>query len=278
MPLISKIARRFYYTPMNTPTDFLNSLFSLRGKVAVVIGGTGELCGAMGEGLAAAGAEVVLVGRNEEKAKPKLERIHAAGGKGYFVSAEASEKAALEQLLETVLRRSGQVDIVVNGAGVNSATPFLEIAEDEFDRIVRINMKGVFLGCQIFGKYLVARGQGGSIINLGSMSGVVPLSRVFTYSATKAAVHNLSKNLAREWATQRVRVNTIVPGFFPAEQNRKILSPERVTSIMGHTPMKRFGEARELVGATLLLAGDGAGSFITGSEIIVDGGYHAMTI
>lgn len=278
MPLISKNARRFYVVPMNTPTDFLNSLFSLRGKVAVVIGGTGELCGAMGEGLAAAGAEVVLVGRNEEKAKPKLERIHAAGGKGYFVSAEASEKAALEQLLETVLQRSGQVDIVVNGAGVNSATPFLEIAEDEFDRIVRINMKGVFLGCQIFGKYLVARGQGGSIINLGSMSGVVPLSRVFTYSATKAAVHNLSKNLAREWATQRVRVNTIVPGFFPAEQNRKILSPERVTSIMGHTPMKRFGEARELVGATLLLAGDGAGSFITGSEIIVDGGYHAMTI
>ena len=278
MPLISKNARRFYVHPMNTPTDFLNSLFSLRGKVAVVIGGTGELCGAMGEGLAAAGAEVVLVGRNEEKAKPKLERIHAAGGKGYFVSAEASEKAALEQLLETVLQRSGQVDIVVNGAGVNSATPFLEIAEDEFDRIVRINMKGVFLGCQIFGKYLVARGQGGSIINLGSMSGVVPLSRVFTYSATKAAVHNLSKNLAREWATQRVRVNTIVPGFFPAEQNRKILSPERVTSIMGHTPMKRFGEARELVGATLLLAGDGAGSFITGSEIIVDGGYHAMTI
>jgi NAD(P)-dependent dehydrogenase (short-subunit alcohol dehydrogenase family) len=278
LPLISKNARRFYVVPMNTPTDFLNSLFSLRGKVAVVIGGTGELCGAMGEGLAAAGAEVVLVGRNEEKAKPKLERIHAAGGKGYFVSAEASEKAALEQLLETVLQRSGQVDIVVNGAGVNSATPFLEIAEDEFDRIVRINMKGVFLGCQIFGKYLVARGQGGSIINLGSMSGVVPLSRVFTYSATKAAVHNLSKNLAREWAIQRVRVNTIVPGFFPAEQNRKILSPERVTSIMGHTPMKRFGEARELVGATLLLAGDGAGSFITGSEIIVDGGYHAMTI
>jgi NAD(P)-dependent dehydrogenase (short-subunit alcohol dehydrogenase family) len=278
LPLISKNARRFYVFPMNTPTDFLNSLFSLRGKVAVVIGGTGELCGAMGEGLAAAGAEVVLVGRNEEKAKPKLERIHAAGGKGYFVSAEASEKAALEQLLETVLQRSGQVDIVVNGAGVNSATPFLEIAEDEFDRIVRINMKGVFLGCQIFGKYLVARGQGGSIINLGSMSGVVPLSRVFTYSATKAAVHNLSKNLAREWAIQRVRVNTIVPGFFPAEQNRKILSPERVTSIMGHTPMKRFGEARELVGATLLLAGDGAGSFITGSEIIVDGGYHAMTI
>lgn len=263
---------------MSTPSEYLASLYSLSGKVAVVIGGTGELCGAMGEGLAAAGAEVALVGRNAEKAKPRLERIHAAGGKGYFVSAEASEKAALEALLATVLQRSGRVDIVVNGAGVNSATPFFDIGEEEFDRIVRINYKGVFLGCQIFGKYLVDRGQGGSIINLGSMSGLIPLSRVFTYSATKAAVHNLSKNLAREWAPHRVRVNTLVPGFFPAEQNRKILSPERVASIMGHTPMKRFGEARELVGATLLLAGDAAGGFITGAEIVVDGGYHAMTI
>ena len=263
---------------MSTPSEYLASLYSLSGKVAVVIGGTGELCGAMAEGLAAAGVEVALVGRNEEKAKPRLARIHAAGGKGYFVSAEASDKAALQALLATVLARSGKVDIVVNGAGVNSATPFLDIGEEEFDRIVKINLKGVFLGCQIFGKYLVERGQGGSIINLGSMSGVVPLSRVFTYSATKAAVHNLSKNLAREWAPQRVRVNTLVPGFFPAEQNRKILSPERVASILGHTPMKRFGEARELVGATLLLASDAAGGFITGSEIVVDGGYHAMTI
>jgi NAD(P)-dependent dehydrogenase (short-subunit alcohol dehydrogenase family) len=264
--------------PMSNPSSFISSLFSLSGKVAVVIGGTGELCGAMAEGLAAAGAEVVLVGRNAEKAKVRLDRIAAAGGKGYFVAAEASEKAALEQLLKSVLARSGRVDVVVNGAGVNSATPFLEIPEDEFDRIIRINVKGVFLGCQIFGKYLVERGEGGSIINLGSMSGIVPLSRVFTYSASKAAVHNLSKNLAREWAPKRVRVNTLVPGFFPAEQNRKVLTPERVASIMAHTPAKRFGEARELVGATLLLASDGAASFITGAEIVVDGGYHAMTI
>lgn len=263
---------------MSNPSDYLTSLFSLTGKVAVVIGGTGELCGAMAEGLAGAGAEVVLVGRNEEKAKVRLDKIAAAGGKAYFASAEASDKAALEKLLADVLKRSGRVDIVVNGAGVNSATPYLEIAEDEFDRIMRINVKGVFLGCQIFGKYLVDRGEGGSIINLGSMSAVVPLSRVFTYSASKAAVHNLSLNLAREWAPKRVRVNVLVPGFFPAEQNRKVLTPERVASIMGHTPAKRFGEARELIGATILLASDAAGSFITGEELIVDGGYHAMTI
>ena len=251
--------------------EYLKSYFGLDGKVAVVIGGTGELCGAMAEGLAGAGAEVVIVGRNVEKAQARLDRIAAAGG-------EATNKTELEGLRDAVLQRSGRVDILVNGAGINSATPFFDITEEEFDRILRVNVKGVFLGCQVFGKYLVERGQGGSIINLGSMSGIVPLSRVITYSASKGAVHNLSLNLAREWATARVRVNVIVPGFFPAEQNKKILSPDRVAAIMGHTPMKRFGEARELIGATLLLASDAAGSFITGEELIVDGGYHAMTI
>lgn len=259
-------------------SNYLNSLFSLAGKVAVVIGGTGELCGAMAEGLAGAGAEVVIVGRNADKAAARLERIAAIGGKAWFHSAEATSKAELEALRDAVVARSGRIDIVINGAGINSATPFLDITEEEFDRIVRVNLKGVFLGCQVFGQYLVQQGQGGSIINLGSMSGVVPLSRVFTYSATKGAVHNLSLNLAREWAPHKVRVNVLVPGFFPAEQNRKVLTPDRVANIMGHTPMKRFGEARELIGATLLLASDGAGSFITGEELIVDGGYHAMTI
>ncbi len=259
-------------------SSYLDQLFGLHGKVAVIIGGTGELCGAMAEGLAGAGAEVVLVGRNQEKAAARLQKISAAGGKAWFYAAEATAKTELEALRDAVVQKSGRIDIVVNGAGVNSATPFFEISEEEFARIVDVNLKGVFLGCQVFGQYLVAQGQGGSIINLGSMSGVVPLSRVFTYSATKGAVHNLSLNLAREWAPHQVRVNVLVPGFFPAEQNKKILNPDRVASIMGHTPMKRFGEARELVGATLLLASASAGGFITGEELIVDGGYHAMTI
>ncbi len=258
--------------------EFLNTLFSLTGKVAVVIGGTGELCGAMAEGLAAAGAEVVIVGRNEEKAAARLARIEASGGRAWFHATEATSKPGLEELLAGVLRRAGRVDVVVNGAGINSATPFLEITESEFDRIMGVNVKGVFLGCQIFGRHLIEAGHGGSIINVGSMSGVVPLSRVFTYSATKSAVHNLSLNLAREWAPHRVRVNVLVPGFFPAEQNRNILQPDRVASIKAHTPMARFGEAREVIGATLLLASENAGSFITGEELIVDGGFHAMTI
>lgn len=260
------------------PADYLHPLFNLTGKVAVVIGGTGELCGAMAEGLAGAGAEVVLVGRSQEKADARLSRISAAGGKGWFHAADAGNKADLEGLRDAVLRKSGRIDIVINGAGVNSATPFLEITEEEFDRIVNVNLKSVLFGCQVFGAYLVKRGEGGSIINLGSMAGLGPISRVFTYSATKGAVHNLSLNLAREWAPHKVRVNVLVPGFFPAEQNKKILTPERVASIMGHTPMKRFGEARELVGATLLLASDAAGGFITGIEMVVDGGFQAMDI
>ena len=260
------------------PESYLAGLFGLGGRVAVVIGGTGELCGAMAEGLAAAGAEVVLVGRDETKANARLERIAAAGGRGWFHAAEASSREQLDRLLQETLRRAGRVDILINGAGVNSARPFLEVPEEEFERIVRVNLKGVFLACQVFGKHLVDAGNGGSIINIGSISGLGPLSRVFTYSATKAAVHNLSKNLAREWAPKRVRVNTLVPGFFPAEQNRKVLTPERVASIMGHTPMGRFGQAPELVGATLLLAAERAGSFITGTELVVDGGFDAMSI
>ncbi len=257
--------------------SYLDSLFTLEGKTAVVIGGTGELCGSMAETLARAGAEVVLVGRSLEKAQNRLANIESAGGRGYFIAADIVTRAGLEALLDEVVDRSGQCDILVNGAGVNSPTPFLEIAEDEFDRIMELNTRAVFLACQVFGGYFLANGIEASIINVGSMSGVIPISRVFTYSMSKGAVHNLSKNLAREWANQGVRVNTLVPGFFPAEQNRKILTPDRVEQIMGHTPMKRFGEASELAGATLLLA-SGAGSFITGLELIVDGGYAAMTI
>lgn len=258
-------------------TDYLHQLFGLDGKVALVIGGTGELCGAMAEGLAGAGATVLLVGRNPDKAAARLARIRGAGGKGEFIAADVSARESLLKLRDDALAVAGRIDIVINGAGVNSPTPFFDVSEEELDRILNINFRAVYLACQIFGEYLVNQ-RSGNIINVGSMSGILPLSRVFTYSATKAAVHNLSKNLAREWATMGVRVNTLVPGFFPAEQNRKVLTPERVAQIMGHTPMKRFGNASELIGATLLLASDSAGSFITGHELVVDGGYASMTI
>lgn len=259
--------------------NYLQTLFGLKGRVAVVIGGTGELCGAMAEGLASAGAEVVLVGRSAEKAEARLQRIHEAGGSGWFAPCDIDGRSSLEQLLAAVLERSGRVDVLVNGAGVNSPTPFLEISDEEFERILSVNLRAVHWACQVFGAHWRGLEQSGaSIINLGSMSGWIPISRVFTYSLTKAAVHNLSRNLAREWAPHGIRVNTLVPGFFPAEQNRKILTPDRVDSIMRHTPMKRFGTADELIGATLLLASEKAGSFLTGVEMAVDGGFSATTI
>ena len=251
-------------------------LFSLKGKTAVIVGGTGELCGAIAEGFAAAGAHVVLVGRDAAKAEARLARIKSSGGSGEFAACEATDKAALAALRDRVLSSRGRVDILVNGAGTNSPTPFLDITEAEVDRILAVNVQSVILGCQVFGEAMV-KARRGAIINLGSESALTPLSRVFTYSASKAAVHNLSKNLAREWAPAGVRVNTLVPGFFPAEQNRKVLSPDRVASILAKTPMGRFGEARELVGAALLLASE-AGSFVTGSELVVDGGFDAMSI
>ena len=258
--------------------SYLDELFSLEGKTAVVIGGTGVLCGEMAQGLAQAGAEVVIVGRSQEKADERLESIQSAGGQGYFVAADVASRESLEALLSEVMERSGKVDILVNGAGINSPTPFLDIPDDEFANILDVNLGAIVRSCQIFGKQMLAQESGGSIINLGSISGLGPLSRVFTYSASKAAVHNLSKNLAREWAEQGVRVNTLVPGFFPAEQNRKVLTEDRVAAIMGHTPANRFGDAHELIGATLLLASDKAGAFVTGVEMIVDGGFSAMSI
>ncbi|MDF1825638.1 MAG: SDR family oxidoreductase [Verrucomicrobiales bacterium] len=257
--------------------SYVEDLFSLKGKTAVVIGGTGVLCGEMALGLAKAGAEVAVVGRSEEKGAERLREIDAAGGRAFFVPADVASRESLKELLETVTEQAGSVDILVNGAGVNSPTPLFEIEDEEFARILDINLGAILRSCQIFGKHMLENG-GGSIINIGSISGLGPLSKVFTYSASKAAVHNLSKNLAREWAEKGVRVNTLVPGFFPAEQNRKVLTEDRVASILGHTPANRFGNAEELMGATLLLASEKAGSFVTGIEMIVDGGFSAMSI
>jgi len=258
--------------------SYLENLFDLQNKVAVIIGGTGELCGHMAIGLAKAGVQVVLVGRNEDKAAEKLSQINDAGGSGDFIKGDVSSRDSINDIITTVLEQSGQIDIVINGAGINSPTPFLDIPEDELSNIMDINFTGTVRACQAFGDYFLREKREGSIINLGSISGLNPLSRVFTYSASKAAVHNLSKNLAREWAEAGIRVNTLVPGFFPAEQNRKVLDESRVATILNKTPANRFGDPEELIGATLLLASNKAGKFITGHELIVDGGFNAMSI
>lgn len=254
------------------------NIFDLTGQVAVVIGGTGNLCGTMGVALAKAGAEVVLVGRNPENAIEKLAAIDAFGGKSWFHKADVSNRQEIDDLLTAVLLRSGKVDILVNGAGVGSGTPFLEITEEELTRLIDINFKSTFLACQIFGQFFIDHHEPCSIINMGSMAGRMPISGIFAYSAAKAAVHNLSRNLAREWAEHDIRVNTLVPGFFPSAEASRTGDETRALEILRHTPMSRFGTADELTGATLMLASNQAGAFITGTEIVVDGGFSSMSI
>ncbi len=254
------------------------NLFSLSGKTAVVVGGGGVLAGEMALGLAGAGASIVVVDLNEEAAKLRAKAVSELGVKGIACQADVTRKADIQRALEATLAEFGGVDILLNAAGINSGTPFFEIEEKEWERILDVDLRSVFLACQVFGKSMVDAGKGGSIINISSASSDPPLSKVFTYSVAKGGVNQITKFLAREFAPHRVRVNAIQPGFFPAEQNRKLLTDERVASIMNHTPMRRFGDASELIGAAIYLGSERASSFVTGSILRVDGGFAAMTI
>lgn len=251
------------------------SLFDLTGKTALVIGGNGVLGSSMAQALVNHGAKVAIAGRDKDKADHVAREL----GGGDRVSAHAvdvTSRESVEALLDSVLEWTERVDILVNCAGRNSAKPFFEVTEDDWESIMATNAKGVYLACHVIGRHMVA-GAGGSIINISSVSSDPALSGVFVYSASKAAVNNMTQYLAREFAP-KVRVNAIIPGFFPAEQNRKILTKQRVDAILGHTPMGRLGDPHELQGTVVWLASDAASGFVTGSLIRVDGGFGATTI
>ncbi len=267
------------------------SLFDLSDSVAVIIGGTGVLGGGMAEALGAAGAKVAIAGRNHERGQARCDAITAKSGTAAFFETDASSRDSLRALRENVAAKFGPATVLVNAAGGNDPrvtvtpeNPFEKITAEDWSANFNLNLVGgLLLPCQEFGPAMCAAGRG-TIINIASVSAHLPLSRVVTYSAAKAAVLNLTLFLAREWAPHGVRVNTITPGFFPAEQNRRLLFHEdgtptpRAASILGHTPMGRFGEARELAGATVFLASDRASSFVTGTDIRVDGGFLSQTI
>jgi NAD(P)-dependent dehydrogenase (short-subunit alcohol dehydrogenase family) len=266
-------------------------LFDLTGEVAAVIGATGELGGAIAEGLGQAGAAVAVLGRNQQKGDARVNKIIESNGKAAFFSADAVHRDSLRAAREAIEKQLGPVTILVNAAGGNdpkvTVTPersFESIQLADWQANFDLNLVGgVLLPCQEFGPGMAARGRG-SIINIASVSAHLPLSRVVAYSAAKAAVLNLTLFLAREWASKNVRVNSITPGFFPAEQNRKLLFNEdgsptaRTKSILGHTPMGRFGTSDELIGAAVFLASHRASSFVTGTDIRVDGGFLSQTI
>ncbi len=268
-----------------------HSLFDLTGEVAVVIGATGVLGGSLAEGLAAAGAKVAVLGRNAGRGQARVDAIRAAGGVAEFFAADAMDRASLHDAHLAIVEVLGAPTVLINAAGGNDPKvtvtperPIEAITLEDWRANFELNLvAGVLLPCQEFGPAMGERGRG-SIINIASASARIPLSRVVAYSASKAAVLSLSQFLAREWATKGVRVNSLTPGFFPAEQNRKLLFNEdgspsaRTQAIWGHTPMKRFGESHELIGACVFLAAHKASSFVTGIELVVDGGFLAQTI
>jgi len=259
-------------------TSYLDKLFNLEGKVAIVIGAGGYLCSEMARGFARAGCKVAILDLRLEKANAVADELKNDGYNNVVaVEIDVAIKQAHVDALDKVLAEFGQVDILVNGAGINGPTPFFELTLEEWNSILDSQITGTFLGCQVFGEYMVQRGSG-SIINLSSASAGPPLSKAITYSVAKAGIKNLTQNLGREWGDKGVRVNALRPGFFPTEWNRKnFITPDREKAILSHTPMNRYGQPDELIGATLWLASDASG-FVTGSEVAVDGGFSCMTI
>jgi len=252
-------------------------MFQLKGQRAVIIGGTGVLGGQFTRALSGAGAQVTILGRSAERGNALVEELMLAGGDASFIEVDVTERKDLERAAE-ITQSQGGTDILINAAGVNSRTPFFEMGDEEFNNLLDVDLGAVFRACQVFAPQMSNRTPGASIINISSVSSGPPLSRVFAYAAAKAGVNNLTQFLAREFAPLGIRVNAILPGFFPAEQNRALLTKERVENIISHTPMARLGDTHELNGTVLWLAAQQASGFVTGSLIIVDGGFLAMTI
>ena len=258
---------------------YLEKLFSLDGKVAMVIGGSGVLGGEICMALAGAGAKTaVFYSGSKENAEDRANKIEQIGGKAMISKANVKNEDSISAAIDEVENNWGRVDILVNAPGVNSTTPVMDISEEEWNHILDINLKGAFWASRIAAQKMIDRGEGGSIINISSASSEIPLSKVMTYSISKAGMNNMTRFMAREWAPHKIRVNAVMPGFFPAEQNRKILTEERQKAIFGHTPMNRYGEGDELAGIIVWLASENASSFVTGAVLPVDGGFTAMTI
>jgi len=253
-------------------------IFSLLNKTAIVIGGGGHICSAIARGFVEAGAFVAIADLRLDKAEAVSSELNEEfPNTTLSFQVDASNKNSIKSLLEKVQINSKKIHIAVNGAGINSSKPFLEITEDEWNEVFNSQLVATMFGCQVLGTHMLENG-GGSIINISSASADPGLSKAFAYSAAKAGIRNLTQNLGREWGTADVRVNAIRPGFFPTDWNRKnFITPERENSILSHTPMRRFGTPSELIGAAIYLASD-ASSFVTGSELVVDGGFSAMTI
>lgn len=250
------------------------NMFSLKGKVAVVTGGSRGFGKAMALGLADAGADVAIASRTQADLDKVAEEIKAKGRKALAVATDTSSMEAVRNLGAKVMEVFGKVDILVNNAGQGTNVPFLNIKEEEWDRILNINLKGYFLSTQVIGGYMF-KAKSGSIINISSAMGNYPLPFMTHYAASKGAINSLTKCLAQEWAGRGIRINAIAPAYFDTDINAQQMKIEAVSKlILSKTPLNRLGNVSELIGLVVYLASD-ASTYMTGAVLPLDGGWSA---
>src|SRR3984885_10147243 len=249
----------------------------LDGKVAVVIGGSSGIGRTLARGLAEAGADVVPSARRLELVNAVADEIESMGRRSLRVSSDVSDRGSLEKLLQASVLAFGKVDILLNAAGFNQRAPTLDFSEADWNKLIDTNLTGTLRACQVFGRHMIER-KYGRIINIASMGSFLALYEVAAYCASKAGVASLTKSLATEWARHGVCVNAIAPGYFRTQLTEKLLTgTPRGEEVLIRTPMNRFGELDELIGAAVFLASDAA-SFITGTVLPVDGGFLASGV
>lgn len=254
-----------------------SDLFDIQGKVIIFIGANGGLGTNIALGLAAAGANVIPVGRNREKNADLVAKIEAYGVQSLVAAVDATQREQLEQLKTEVLARFGRIDVLINAAGALVKKPFLEISEAEWDHVFNTNLKAMYMACQVFGATMTEQGFG-KIVNFSSMGSFLGITRSSAYCTTKGGVNQLTKALACEWGEKGVNVNAIAPGWFKTNLNANFLGqPEVEAKISGDTPLRRYGQSRDLLGAIVFLSSS-ASDFVTGAIIPVDGGYLALAL
>jgi NAD(P)-dependent dehydrogenase (short-subunit alcohol dehydrogenase family) len=250
--------------------------FSLAGRTALVIGGTGGIGLEIARGLAASGAKVLVAGRSREKLDAAVEALAQEGDGPFGYTLDARSRSALQELAKTTEADHGPVGILVNCQGTTAIKPALELSEAEYDAILDTNLKSVFFACTAFAEGMLARGAG-TIVNITSLAAHGGWANAAAYCASKQGVDGITQSFAAEWGERGVRVNAIAPGFFLTDINRERMSEERKAEARSRNAMKRLGEVEELVGAAVFLASDAA-RFVTGATLRVDGGYLSSGI